>query len=234
VQALSSSNQGLVGRILVDLRKNIETTRAAQQARIDEENRIEAERQAKLKVEKDAAEAVRQARMPLAEIGLKTLLDLGQSEEIQSIIRLQQESDREVRDDDMPMEPSILLYFATRASGEAWETMGKSKRAKGTRDVCITFRSKALFIQHGCESIDFEQDIFPYDSTTEEQLKRRLSFYYCDYDQDALKAMKVQWENEWWPKHLIFQVLMDCADPAKLQYYLSRGLTELAKGYRRI
>ncbi|OGG59275.1 hypothetical protein A2765_06700 [Candidatus Kaiserbacteria bacterium RIFCSPHIGHO2_01_FULL_56_24] len=206
-------------------------------ARVRRDAEVEAKRQRETRArwereqaEKDAAQARSLTqRIPLANKGLRRLLELGSRKPIQKIVSALER-----------VQTEFLFFDASRPSGDAWDD---DELATGTRDVKISFVHLGVIVRCGSiaaglmtcwnvlhESVHpdavvrIDEDHSEGIVSIDEFLDEISSPFRCDL---TLVQSPEQRVLEWDPQDAAFEVLVRCAHQSRVNTFLSQCLQRI-------
>lgn len=204
-----------IARTMRNTRREINkaTKREAREVRAKADQRAAIARA--IAVDKRLAEANERRRLPLAVEGASALLVLSRHLEIRKLCKLRGKA--------------FVFYAAARPSGEAWENPGGL--GTGTRDVKISVDVEGIHILCGSYGVEMEEVFIPADITPEKVSEILLSseLPFCHDDARAntkLALNRNQRKDEWTPRDVAAQVLVECANTKQFTYFLRKALED--------
>jgi len=205
---LSNNSMARIQAMLKKNQKRIDRLSRASSAQVTQMRKQQIESRRRILAERRRNRQLLARRLNRGLSGLKILMSLAQSEEIQELFRLEEELGR----------APLVFYRAVSSRKDAPDII----------EIHIT--STGIEIHDGClESNDFElAGAFPFAASDEElreTLSRFLSMKADDAAFNALDPAKPV-AHEWaWPASMLgFQVFVDCNDPERFERYVDVAL----------
>lgn len=176
------------------------------------------------------------ARLKLAQEGLRRILALGKSEPVQEILESYRLLDN--------MADHIMLYSASRPSGDAWDNPNL-EGPRGSRDVSVEMYHDYVAIGYGSAAVGQGTGWkFFYKFISAEEAARCKEKGYGTNQSDFFAEVAnpypsnlsvVRWPEQrsymWDEEDVVFQFLVSCARKSQLDRYVVRALTELRRGF---
>lgn len=231
-----------VGRIVQSRQHDVDLAIAEKKRELRREARVQAAERKQEREERKHAEKNVAERFPRAVQGVLSLLELCRMPNIQQLIKLGEEHNRTIFDQDSgeyfgDAFSSFTFYHGSRRSGMIWDNPREDHSDDpecGTRDFRILFQETAIELFSGPLYMSEEDDQIqiPLQADKDACAKALESAGYSFDDDPSPGLGRVglncdQLKDEWDPNDLAAQVLEDCANPRLLSYYLKQAL----KGY---
>ncbi len=195
------------------------------------ERRRQEEMRDKLTSEEEERKGTIIKNLPRLEHGVVALIKLAQTPQMRDLMALASTASKALRGEQFD---GIKFYWASRPSGDAWES--KDVKTAATRDARVLLFQDALkleggaFYAHDLYDVDEAISFSEVGSDKCYSVLEQLAIFPCANSELGFLALDPgQREDCWSPKRVIAQVLYYCSHPKKLQKYLEISMERIMK-----